>query len=120
MIEQLLSIVGLDSPDTHIKLHDTPATDVLHDAKDAETRQQQWHYRLAVGCLSYIQAIVRPDINFAVQQCARFCNNPKKNHEEAVKRICRYLLKTKTQGLVLKPDKSKGLECHVDADFAGL
>ena len=36
-----------------------------------------------------------------------------------VKRICRYLLKTRLQGLVLKPDKSKGLECHVDADFSG-
>lgn len=63
--------------------------------------------------------MVRPDITFAVQQCSRFCINPNKDHEEAVKRICRYLLKTRDKGLVLKPDLSKGLECHVDADWAG-
>ena len=72
-----------------------------------------------MGCLSYIQAIIHPDITFAVQQCARFCNNPSRDNEEAVKRICRYLLKHKNKGLVLKPDKTRGLECYVDADFAG-
>ena len=29
------------------------------------------------------------------------------------------MLKTKTQGLKSKPDKTKGLECYVDADWAG-
>ena len=55
----------------------------------------------------------------AVQQCARYCNAPNRAHEEAVKRICRYLLKTKDKGLILCPDKSRGLECFVDADWAG-
>ena len=54
----------------------------------------------------------------AVHQCARFNNNPKLSHERAIKRIVRYLLDTKDQGLIYKPDKSKGLECYVDADFA--
>ena len=112
-------IVGLNSNDTHIKLHDTPADSILQDRPSAKPRLQSWHYRSAVGCLSYIQSIVRPDITFAVQQCARFCNKPNRDHEEAVKRIGRYLLSTKTQGLILHPDKSRGLECHVDADFAG-
>ena len=119
MIDRLLTIVGLDSNATNVKLHDCPAISILHDHPTAPPRTQTWNYRSAVGCLSYIQAIVRPDITMAVQQCARFCNQPNKDHEEAVKRICRYLLKTRSQGLVLKPDKSKGLECHVDADFAG-
>ena len=63
--------------------------------------------------------MVQPDIIFAVQQCSRFCNNPNKDHVEAVKRMCRYLLKTRYQGLVMQPDLSKGLECYVDADWAG-
>jgi hypothetical protein len=64
--------------------------------------------------------MIRPDITMATQQCARFCNDPpNRDHEEAVKRICRYLYKTKDQGLVLHPDKSRGLECYVDADWAG-
>ena len=119
MIERLMAIVGLDSKDTHVKLHDTPANIILQDNPKAKPRLQKWHYRSAVGCLSYIQSIIRPDITFAVQQCARFCTAPNREHEEAVKRICRYLLKTKQKGLTLRPNKAKGLECHVDADFAG-
>ena len=63
--------------------------------------------------------MVRPDITMPVQQCARFCNNPRQKHEEAVKRICRYLLKTKNRGLILVADPTRGLECHVDADWDG-
>ena len=33
--------------------------------------------------------------------------------------MCRYVLKTRDKGLVLRPYKSKGLECFVDADWAG-
>ena len=63
--------------------------------------------------------MVRPDITLAVQQCAKFNNAPNREHEEAIKRICRYLLKRKEKGLVCKPDRNRGLECYVDADFAG-
>lgn len=119
MIERVLSIVGLDSKDTTIKVHDTPAVETLTSTPSSAPRQQKWHYRSAVGCLSYIQAMVRADITMPVQQCARFCNNPKQEHEQAVKRICRYLLSTRDKGLVLRPDKTKGLECYVDADWAG-
>ena len=100
-------------------MHDTPATCVLQTTIDEEPSVQKWHYRSAVGCLFYLQAMVRPDITMPVQHCARFNNSPMKVHEEAVKRICRYLLKTKDKGLILKPDRSRGLECYVDADFAG-
>ena len=47
------------------------------------------------------------------------CNNPGQEHDEAVGRICHYLLITKSQGLVLKPNKTKGLECYVDTDYTG-
>jgi hypothetical protein len=55
--------------------------------------------------------MVRPDTTMSVQQCARLCNDPKHEHKEAVERICRDFLKTKDIGLILKPYKSKGLEC---------
>ena len=61
----------------------------------------------------------RPDIAMAVHQAARFCTNPKLSHERAVSRIGKYLLGTKDKGIIMKPDRSKGLECFVDADFAG-
>jgi hypothetical protein len=55
----------------------------------------------------------------ATHQCARFSADPRLPHEQAVKRIVRYLKSTPDKGLIMRPDKSRGLECHVDADFAG-
>ena len=121
MVDRILRLVGFDPDAERVKLHDTPASDhvLLHKDLNGEERLQEWHYRSAIGGLSYLQAMNRPDLTMAVQQCARFCNEPKKSHEEAVKRICRYLLKTKDKGLIMRPDPSKGLECFVDADWAG-
>ena len=119
MIERVLDVVGLNHPDSNVKSHDTPATTVLQPNQQDTPRLHSWNYRSAVGCLSYLQAMIRPDITFAVQQCSRFNNNPTREHELAIKRICRYILRTKDKGLLLKPDRTKGLECHVDADWAG-
>ena len=60
--------------------------------------------------------MIRPDITMAMQQCARICKNPQKEHEEASKHIGRYLVKTRDKGLIMRPDKSRGLECYLDAD----
>ena len=103
-----MTFLGLDPGADLVKLHDTPACDrhLLDKNPEGQPRQHTWNYRSAVGCLSYLQAMVRPDLTMAVQQGAQFCNDPKQAHEEAVKRICRYLLKTRSQGVVLKPDKT--------------
>ena len=69
--------------------------------------------------LTYLQNTTRPDISMAVHQCARFSINPKLSHKKAIKRIGRYLLGTKDRGVVFKPDISLGVQCYVDADFAG-
>jgi hypothetical protein len=37
-----------------------------------------------------------------------------------VKRIGRYLLSTRDKGILFEPDHTAGLDCYVDADFAGL
>ena len=41
-------------------------------------------------------------------------------HEKALKRIGRYLISTRTKGLILRPEPKLGVEMFVDADFAGL
>jgi len=119
MIERVLKIVGLDGKQNDVKTHYSPAdsSKLLDNDPDAKPRMQKWHYWSAVGCLSYIQSMIRPDINMSVQQTAQFCNNPSKEHEEAVKRICRYLISTKDCGIIMKPDSNKGLECYCDADY---
>ena len=100
-----MNIVRLDSKDKHITLDDTPATAILLENPKTKPRLPKWHYHSAVGCMSYIQSIIRPDITSAVQQCARFCTPSNREHEEAVKRICCYLLKTKEKYLTLRPNK---------------
>ena len=52
-------------------------------------------------------------------QCDRFNAEPELCHERAIKRICKYLLATKDNKIIVKVDVSRSLECHMDADFAG-
>ena len=66
MIEHALSIVGLHGTNLHIKRHDTPSVDVLVTSTKAKLCLQKWNYRSAIGCVSYIQAMVRSNITFAV------------------------------------------------------
>lgn len=114
-IERLINAVGLKDE----RLHDTPADSVLHRDAKGEERKTTFHYRSVIGQLNYLAATTRPDIQFAVHQCARFSNDPKMVHEKAVKRVIRYLKRTKDQGLIMRVKPEEGLECFVDADFAG-
>ena len=67
----------------------------------------------------YLQQSMRPKISMANHQCARFVNNPMRCHELAMMRITRYFSATKDRGIIFSPNKSLGLECFVDANFAG-
>jgi hypothetical protein len=53
----------------------------------------------------------------ATHQLARFCQDPRLSHEQATTRLGRYL--AKERDVVYEADKSMGIECYVDADFAG-
>ena len=120
LIERIIQAVNFDMSATKGARDNVPAGyPLLSKDENGPPRKAPWKYRSIVGMLGYLQGTSRPDISFAVHQCARFNNNPKLSHERAIKRIVRYLLDTKDEGLIYKPDKSKGLECYVDADFAG-
>eukprot|EP00957_Ditylum_brightwellii_P139567 10636505-Ditylum_brightwellii.AAC.1 len=41
--------------------------------------------------MMYLASTTRPDIAFAIYQCAHFTHNPKHSHEIALKQIGRYL-----------------------------
>ena len=69
--------------------------------------------------LSYLTNSVRPEIQMAVHQTARFSVNPMRSHELAVIRIARYLVDNPDRGIIYNINKDKGLEVYVDADFAG-
>ena len=56
---------------------------------------------------------------YAAHQAARFVEQPKKEHGEAVTWLGKYILGTIGNGMILKPRNDEGLEVFVDADFAG-
>ncbi|GJY30693.1 putative reverse transcriptase, RNA-dependent DNA polymerase [Tanacetum coccineum] len=75
-------------------------------------------YRGMIGSLLYLRAS-RPDIMFSVCLCARFQEDPKTSHLEAVKRIFRYIKGTTHLGLWYP--KGTGIETvvYADSDHAG-
>ena len=75
-------------------------------------------YRSAVGALLYLATITRPDISYAVSQVAKYCENPKPAHWNAVKRIFAYLKGTCDYGLWLE-GRDEGVIGYTDADYAG-
>ena len=72
-----------------------------------------------IGMMNYLSSTSRPDILFSVHQAARFCSNPKRSHEEAVKRIARYLKRTSDRGIACQFDATRPIEVFVDTDFSG-
>ena len=106
--------------DNNINIKTTSATKpLLHKDEDGLERKHSWNYRQPIGMLTYLQGTSRPDISMATYQVARFCIAPKLSYERAVHRIGRYLKATKDKEIIFTPDGDKGLECYVDADFAG-
>ena len=120
LIDRLIKAIGFDLSTTNGSRDNVPASyPLLGKDVDGPVRKAKWKYRGIIGMLGYLQNTTRPDISMATHQCARFNNDPKLSHERAVKKIVRYLLDTKDKGIIFKPDFSKGIECFLDADFAG-
>ncbi len=119
LIESILKDLKLDG--NNVKGRQTPAlkTRVLHKDDKGELIDNSFHYRSIIGKLNYLEKSTRPDISFAVHQCARFSADPKQSHAMAVRYIARYLAGTKTRGLTLSPNAKRSFECYVDASHAG-
>ena len=118
LTKRILDLLGTAVEDTNTKRTPAEHKSMLHKDLEGPERKQDWSYRSAIGMLNYLASSTRPDILYAVHSAARFSANPKLIHEQAVKRICRYLKGTSDKGIILKPDPSRGIECYVDASFA--
>jgi hypothetical protein len=118
LIQQILDDMGM-KPNTKTKDKAAPSSTILRRDLDGDPFVEAWDYRSVIGKLNFLEKSTRPEIAYAVHQCARFASNPKQSHANAVKYLCRYLFATKDKGLILRPDASKSFEVHVDCDFAG-
>jgi hypothetical protein len=119
LIDQILKDLTLTDEKTKSK--DTPAksSQLLKRDKLGEDFDGSFHYRSVIGKLNYLEKATRSDIAYISHQCARFTESPKACHARALRWLGKYLLKTRNRGLILKPQKGKGLEVYVDADFSG-
>ena len=118
LIQRILTALNVSEGDYNSREVPVIGPLLSRDLEGAK-RKHDWSYRSAIGMLGYLQNSTRPDISMAVHQCARFNANPMLCHEKAVKYIARYLLTSQDKGIHYKPDHTRGLECYVDADFAG-
>jgi hypothetical protein len=118
LIEQILRDVQLDKPNVTTKKTPASISKVLSRHSDSEDFDQSFDYRSVLGKLNHLERCTRPDIAQAVHQCARFSSNPKQEHGEAVKWICRYLAGTRDKGMIYDPTDDS-FKCYVDANWIG-
>ena len=116
LIERILKSLNLQNDS---KVHDAPATETLTSDKNGNPFNEQWHYRSVQVMLTYLAGSTRPDIQFAVHQTSRFCDDPRECHAKATKRIGRCLNRSKDKGIIFAPNINNGFEDWADADFAG-
>jgi hypothetical protein len=116
LTRRLIEVLGL----TNAKPVSTPAESALGRNSNAEPATGEFNYHSVIGMAMYLANNTRLDCAMAIHQCARFTSNPKIPHEQAIKRVGRYLLGTVNKGLRIKPNKNMKLDCFVDADFCGL
>lgn len=119
LINDITEDLGLNRSSTKFERHKVPATEVLHPDLDKPEFNKEWSYRSVIGKLNFLAMNSRPDVAFAVHQCARFCSNPRASHGAAVKRIGRYLKASADKGLIFCPEGDNSIHAYCDADFAG-
>ena len=121
LTDAIIKDVGL-ADTKRFKTVPAKSSQVLHAFPDSPKHHEcfSWNYRSLIGKLNYLAQSTRPDILTAVHSAARFSQDPRKEHGEAVMHIAMYLNKTRDKGLRFRPNPARGFECYVDADFAGL
>jgi hypothetical protein len=119
LMDRIIVALGLEQYKSTGK--STPAEyGCLGTNTDNEACDETFNYRSVVGMMQYLSDHTRPEIAFAVSQCARFSSNPNQTHDTGLKRIGRYLLQTRDRGLLLNSMDSFKIGCFVNTDFGGL
>ncbi|GJR74995.1 retrovirus-related pol polyprotein from transposon TNT 1-94 [Tanacetum coccineum] len=114
-IKEMLKKFGLEDS----KPMKTPMSTETKLTKDEEGESvDNTKYRGMIGSLLYLTAS-RPDIMFSVCLCARFQEDPKTSHLEAVKRIFRYIKGTTHLGLWYPKGSDIETVVYADSDHAG-
>ena len=74
-------------------------------------------YASAIGSIMYAMLCTRPDVCLAISLAGRYQSNPEVDHWTAVKKILKYLKRTKDMFLIYGGDKELVVNGYVDASF---
>ena len=119
LIASILNDLHLNKNNVHTRKTPSLSTILLHKDANGQPMTNEFNYRSVIGKLNFLEKSTRPDIAYAVHQCARFSVDPKQSHADAVKHIGRYLKGAPNVGITLRPDTQQSFQCWVDADFSG-
>ena len=99
---------------------------ILTRDKNGPHGKEKWNYRSVMGILKFMMNSTHPELSYAVQQCARFYNDPMLIYDQAVRRIVQYLRSTtrkeesnKYSCILFTIDKTKSITVYIDASFTG-
>jgi hypothetical protein len=76
-------------------------------------------YASAVGSLQYAQVCTRPDIAYVTGLLGRFQSNPGSEHWKLLKKVLRYLQRTKSLMLTYRKIESLRILGYSDSDYVG-
>ena len=93
---------------------------LLHRDQEGPDCNHSWNNCTTIGMLGYLSGNTQPNILMTVHQFAHFNMNPPRSYKGTVKHVGWYLCGTSNKCLTLTPNKSCGIECSVDADFASI
>jgi len=82
-------------------------------------KMQKIIYASIVGSLMYAQVCTHPDIAYIVGVLGRYLSNPGMDHWKAVKRVMRYLQRTKEYMLTYKRSDQLEIIRYFDSNFEG-
>ena len=92
--------------------------DMVPSNAEEQKQSDNFPYASIVGKLNFLSVWTRPDITFAVNNVARFNSNPGPEHIASVKRIVKYLIGTKNEGVVYSYGGASKIDVFSDADWA--
>ncbi len=99
--ERIVKALGFNKHTTSCKTPAEPSP--LPKDIAGEPASVMINYASVIGMLLYLSGHTRPDLSFAVHQCARYTFALTKQHEQALLRIGRYLVGTIDKGIYLDP-----------------
>ena len=87
LIEQILKDTRMDGDYVSTKATPALSSTIITAHPDSPDFVKAFDYRSVIGKLNYLKMCTRPDVAYAVHQCARHAANPKAEHGNSVRRI---------------------------------